>query len=745
MLPQRQPLTLTRASWRALSLTLALFGTLCGLSASRASAQDLTYNLAHNLPNAHRYEGGGVVDLNDLSAMKHLRDSPRSWVYEVQKGDHVGAVPQSVQAHFWFYVDRRLSARDLHLDVALAPGYAKQVMDVFVNGKKIANHNFKSDEWQSARFKVERAQVSEGFAHVKLHFRKRVEIKKGLQGPAVISAVRLAKTSLPELKVGRISSELVSAEGAQLTIPRQHGLDYFVETTKNSALEVAVSAGQLNAWAQTNKGSPKLLKRNITGTETLSLKAFKGAPVRLMLRAPKETTTFSASLSDAPPMKTKSSKKPELTKPKYVVFWLIDTLRADKLPFYQQRNSNGRKKVKTPHLSALAEEAMVVEPFYVQGNESKASHASLFTGTYPIKHGVYTEAAKLPKKLFTIAELFKSEGYLTGGYVSNGYVSDRWDFDQGFTKFQNFIREGKANNAQAVVKAAKRFVKRNKKKPFYLYLGTSDPHVTYRRHKDFIDDYSPKGYSGRFTKYLSGAELGKLKGRKPPKRPERARIEALYENEIAFNDHHFGELIKTLKEEGIYEDTMIIVSADHGDEFWEHGSCGHGHSLYQELVSVPLMVRWPAAFPQGRFEGGAEGVDLMPTLLELLGGQLPKGATVQGESLLPHMSAKAGYPQARMASMGTERFTLAIDQSKVVFRGRGAIESFDLQSDRKEAKDLSSSDAVLTLSTLDPLMLYLSRPRTWNKASWGAPNALREGFPKGFPRAWKRPTGRKKR
>jgi arylsulfatase A-like enzyme len=186
------------------------------------------------------------------------------------------------------------------------------------------------------------------------------------------------------------------------------------------------------------------------------------------------------------------------------------------------------------------------------------------------------------------------------------------------------------------------------------------------------------------------------------------------------------------------------VSADHGDEFWEHGSCGHGHSLYQELISVPLMIRWPNAFPAGRFTAGSEGVDLLPTMIELMGAELSEGAQLQGRSLLPQLSATEAYPQAYMASQGTERFALTLNRAKVIFRGRGSIESYNLSRDKKEARDLYKEDAVLTSTALDPLILYLARPRTWDKAQWGAPNALSASFPSELPKAWLKPAKRRR-
>ena len=721
---------------RVLKSLFFIFSVSIICSTVGQASPNLGYNLVDNLPNAHIYESGVIADLRQISAFKYLRDARRRWVYDYTFKGRKAALPQSIRADFWLPITTELAKQELALDVVLAPTGPKQVMDVFVGGQKIKNVNFTNSDWQSVRVKIPAKTVkSASLVKVKLHFRRRHEIKNGGKSAAAIRAIRLGLPSASPLphEEDKLLEILNRSASQELNLAAGQGIDYYISPSANSAsLKGKVSDGSVEFWTQIDGKKAKKLGQ-AQGKYTFDLKPLANQAVRLMLRN-----------TGASPVKVKgqiggfkSSKAVKVSKPKYVVFWLIDTLRADKLPFYQVENSNGRKKVKTPNLALLAKESMVYEPFYVQGNESKASHASLFTGVYPITHRVYNHKAKLPKSYTTIAELFKANGYHTGGYVSNGYVSDRWDFDQGFQTFTNFIRESKANNAKAVVRSAKRFIKKRKKKPFYLYLGTSDPHVTYRRHKEFIKDYYKKEYKGRYMKNITGQELADLKNKGEPSDTDKERVEALYENEIAFNDFHFGELVKVLKAEGIYDETMIIVSADHGDEFWEHGSCGHGHSLYQELINVPLMIRWPKSLGSGRFEAGADGVDLLPTLATLIGAKFKD--QIQGRDLSEQQSVSDAYPQAVMASKGVEQFTLKVGPAKVIYRGPGSVEAYNLTTDLKENTNLSDSHPILTQTALDPLATYLTRPRTWSKKDFGAANALSPEFPKTFPKTWLKP------
>ena len=713
---------------------------VCGVATSpnvtwSAPLPDLGYHLVHNLPHAHRYQDGVIADLSDMSAVKYLRDTKRRWVYGFTHQGRSAALPQSIRADFWLPIPTEVASQSLALDIVLAPFGSKQVMDVFVAGKKVKNVNFTSNDWQSVRIKLPQDISTAQIAKVKLHFRRRQEVAGGGKSPAAIRAIRLGTDSSPSLPTDEADLQAMlerMGDNGMLTLGAGQGLDYYVVPSKSGSVLRGKTTGDLQVWTQVDRKKPRKIKTISSGSFKLDLGNHADQPIRLMFRAGDQALSFNGKIGGAV-----KAKKPQITPPKYVVFWLIDTLRADKLPFYEVGNSNGRPKVKTPHLSAFAKESVVFEPFYVQGNESKASHASLFTGVYPVEHRVFTHKAKLPMQLTTIAEFFRAQKYHTGGFVSNGYVSDKWQFDQGFQTFQNFIREGVANNARAVMKAARRFIKKRSKKPFYLYLGTSDPHVTYRRHKEFIDDYFTGSYSGRYQKNITGGELGALKKKGPPSERDQERIEALYENEIAFNDKYFGQLIDTLKKQGIYDETLIIVSADHGDEFWEHGSCGHGHSLFQELVSVPLMIRWPKSLPRGaRFEAGADGVDLLPTLATLMGKSIDG---IQGRDLSAQMSVSDAYPQAVMASQGVEQFTLAVSSAKVIYRGPGSLQAYHLKADPSEQQDVSATHPITTLAALDPLLLYLSQARSWDKAAYGAPNALSSRFPSSFPKSWRKP------
>ena len=166
---------------------------------------------------------------------------------------------------------------------------------------------------------------------------------------------------------------------------------------------------------------------------------------------------------------------------------------------------------------------------------------------------------------------------------------------------------------------------------------------------------------------------------------------------------------------------MIIISSDHGDEFWEHGSCGHGQNLHQELISVPLVVRLPKLFPAGRsVQFGVDGADLLPTIQSILG--TPVSADVQGDSVLPLLWAQGEpYPVAQIASMGTRRYAMQVGPSTAIMGSEKSIRVFDASADAAELKDIFKTHPIYARASLDPLSLFMSRAKT-RRRRLGAPN-----------------------
>lgn len=413
---------------------------------------------------------------------------------------------------------------------------------------------------------------------------------------------------------------------------------------------------------------------------------------------------------------------PDVEPPKYIVFWLIDTLRADYLPIHFETN------VEAPNLQRLAAEGTSFKLAYVQGNESKTSHASLFSGMFPSAHGVVGRGSLRPHHTI-MPEGLKNAGYYTGAYISNGYVSKPWGFVQGWDFYLNNLRENYRIDGMSMQKMGAKWIRDNlEREKLFLYLGTIDPHVTYRRHDGIIEKYDTEPYTGRFQRACYGEDLGKIKGGslKVTER-DKLRIINLYKNEIDFNDQAFGELRKALEEAGVWDETMVVVTSDHGDEFWEHGSVGHGHSMYQDQVHVPLMFYYPPLIPEGTVvEAGADVLDVYPTLLDIVGGERPKG--MQGKSLVDVMyKTKGDYPEPASATQYKIHYAMQLQHWKLYLR-RGQFQMFDRIEDHLEMEDVADSHPVASRWLLDSMGWLRAHRKTWDKSVHGVPSNLSDGF-----------------
>ena len=408
--------------------------------------------------------------------------------------------------------------------------------------------------------------------------------------------------------------------------------------------------------------------------------------------------------------------------PKYVVFWIIDTLRADYLPLHFETD------VKAPNLKRLAAEGVSFETAYVQGTESRASHASLFTGKYPDRHRVLA-TGRVDPNLPILPHFFRDAGYTTGMLAANGYVSHLLNLDRGWDFYHNYIHEETALHAEFLVENGLEWIAGlEEEEPFFLYLGTIDPHATYRRHDDFIDLYEPADYRGRFRRHLSGEQLEKIKaGSKRPTEREKQRIINLYKNEITYNDYAFGKLRQALEDKGIWEDTLVVITADHGEEFWEHGSVGHGHNVHQEMVHVPLLFHYPRELPSGRIvRSGGEVIDIVPTIIDMLGEQPLEDR--QGMSLLPTIYGEhGGYPAPALATQYRFQYGLQIRDWKLYLRS-GSMRLYDRRTDPQEMTDIRADHPLASRWLQDSIGWFRAYRSEWDKSRWGVPNNVSEDF-----------------
>ncbi|MDQ3369884.1 MAG: sulfatase, partial [Myxococcota bacterium] len=418
--------------------------------------------------------------------------------------------------------------------------------------------------------------------------------------------------------------------------------------------------------------------------------------------------------------------RPTATPPRYVVLWVMDALRADKVPIFTPG-----ARAHTPNFDELAKSSAVFRQYYVQGNESQTSHSSVWTGLYPAVHGVRSAGVggtyRIEPRFEVLASKLGEAGLYTTAVTGNGFVTADGGYARGFQEFRNMMREQGIINGviygNQIVNAALAQLDARRANPTYLFLGTIDTHGPWIARKPWIDIYSPGPYHGPFQDFGTAKGLGFLPGRMgcsiiPPK-PDIERLIAIYDSAISYQDRELGRFIEQLKAWGIWDQTMLVITADHGEEFFEDKRCGHGGSLRDSLIRVPLLIYDPARFPGGTIvDEGAEGVDVMPTLLEAVGA--PVVEATQGASLIAlAQGVGRGWATPSYTSMYEYAHAMRIGRWKVRVGVTGVPIVADLVADPQERVDLAGTHPVERRMLTDNLGLFLALRKQWHKRSWG--------------------------
>ena len=269
------------------------------------------------------------------------------------------------------------------------------------------------------------------------------------------------------------------------------------------------------------------------------------------------------------------------------------------------------------------------------------------------------------------------------------------------------------------------FVEPKKDQPWFLYLGLIDTHVTWRAKQPWLDQYDG-GYKGRFASEFGDDGPGGFA--KDLSDREKDHVRALYDANVSYQDDLLGQLVEKLKSWGVWDKTMLIVTADHGDEQWEDGRVGHGGSVRESLVHVPLVVHYPPMFPAVRITEGTEGIDIVPTVADALG--VAADPEWQGTSLVGLANGGGGYPLLSTSSQYENAHGGRIGHWKIKLIGTQTPRLYNLASDPGERNDVwgKPSAQVGARLLLDPMWLLRNWNVEWKKAQWGNAAAVTSRF-----------------
>jgi len=301
-----------------------------------------------------------------------------------------------------------------------------------------------------------------------------------------------------------------------------------------------------------------------------------------------------------------------------VILISIDTLRQDHVGAY------GYEHDTTPNIDSFAAESVQFDHAIAMAPSTLPSHASIFTSMIPEHHRAFRSTERpLPDEAVTMAEILFRAGYRTGGFTAGAQMHEKYNVDQGFDVYDSFEQEmTHESRFSDIVAKGKDFLEEHGDEQFFLFLHTYEVHTPYTPPPEYLQAFDPD-YDGDLgdeitLQYLRSVFENPVRLRVSEK--DQRHIVAAYDGEIRNMDAAFGDLVAYLRERDLYDNTLIVFTSDHGEEFGERGRHGwHSWTLYDELLTVPLLIKLPGSRYGGRTVGEvARGIDLLPTMVDLL-------------------------------------------------------------------------------------------------------------------------------
>ncbi len=617
----------------------------------------------------------------------------------------------------------------------------RDTLSVYLNDKPLSRVTLKGDSFEDYRIQAPVETVVRGENALKFVYQTADKLVGGAPASFAVDYIRIIKEGddLPQGQnfepphVDRLVQpfKINNEEKIGLLLPMPSSLDYYLNVPKTANLCMSVGASTAGAGkkshdvgirvhaAPVDGGDPiELLSKNYSGSswhhEMLDLSKMEGKLVKLSISTNGDSlgraVLGDASIRIRPPQLATSGKA------KNVVMLCIDTLRADKLTAYD------KTYVKTPAFEKFVKESTLFEQCQAPSNWTKPSCATILTGLYPDTHKARGHSSRVAASVKLASEYFQPLGFNTGAFIANGYLAGEFGFNRGWGKYINYIRENKNTDAENVYKDALSFIAENKEKPFFTYIQTIDPHVPYDPPDEDLKMYDAGQYEGPVKNRSTGNLLEEVKRKKVILNArDKKRLESLYDGEITYHDRYFGHFLDGLKKLGVLDNTVIVVCSDHGEEFFDHDSVGHGHTLFQELLHVPFVIRAPGVVPAGvRSKVDVNLADILPTVLSAIGAEAP--SSIEGEDVLPICNGDTANPVAVSFSCfyseaDNRNLSWTARQGDFKLRMKGPSNTYlcNLALDPRETRDDDEKYPLALRALRIALGQFIGAP---NKANW---------------------------
>jgi arylsulfatase A-like enzyme len=752
-----------RGAWAALALlVVGLPLGACGRSCGRPRPATL-YDLAERLWLADRSSPGrDVVLFGTPSAERHALEG---FTWELDGSSWAWAEGKCVLAFEWSETPPRRAV----LDLEASPGNEGQGVEVVLNQTAIGALDLEKNRTRyELRIPSEAQRV--GTNRMAFSFRKTSPLSAGdlRQSAARFFGVTIgpeddggvagltARESPPVFGEGRGKERgtlaMVGPASARyaLSLPERAALRFtpdLVSTTRKLGQSV-----EFRVTLESESGGERVLWRRVlgprdgTGEVVLPLEGRPGSLVRLglhiggrtqdrfvwgLMRAPR--VEGSARVGDLlpPPAGAGGSARTSEVAARLqnvnVVLVILDAARAGHFGCY----GYGRRT--TPEIDRIASDGVVFDRAYTVSVNTLGGMSSVWTSQYPDAHHHGVQFLEpLPTDRPTLAEWLSGRGVKTLGVVANAMAGNASWLDRGFGEFREaFVDKRYGSRAEVFRAWAHPWLAEHKRERFFAYLHFREPHSPLDPPDSFMEMFGPnrplKASQRIGTRWFEAVNSGEVR----PTSEEIEHLVRLYDGNLAYADREVGALRACLEREGLWERTLLIVAADHGEQLYEDGYIGHSAQVREESARIPLIIHFPVGLgPRGvRVKELVDSTDLAPTVAELFGGQGASAPTsFQGQSLLPVIEGRAGKAAVLVRTVWERPvYALVSTDTKLVYNTRTGDERlFFLTPDPDERHDGAAENPVRASFYRQSLHAWLARLAQAPRANPGGLAVTRE-------------------
>ena len=711
---------------RAAVLFLALAATGC----QRRESLPLALDLAAAAPAADRDGTWRVVCFGSPSGIaaqfSGFFDAPLP-----PSGDTAAWVARSVEIGVRI---ARIEPQAALVDVAPFPGLKGQRADVFLNDQRVGGFALAPTR-RRYRVSMPAPAQREGVNRIRIGFAAAGESQRTfrrrmaavLYGLALVPASDRTYADL----LAQDAPPLVSSDGESVTLAAPGALRFALRAPEAGELRFtpALHPAARNAGgrvplrvlledeehgARTLWSGEVTARQGLTGEVALKLDAAPGAPILVSLERDAGEERFAWGVFQKPRILGRAARDPIAALPTptplnrradalraslgdaSVLYVILDAAGARHFGAY------GSPRRATPEIDRIADEGVVFEDAYSVATFTHLSMASAWTAVLPDQHhnGVLPNAP-LPADRLTLAELLSAHQIHTAGFVSNGVAGPGFALGRGFAEFEEvFKRLG--SHAEAYRKVLPGWLRANTHRRFFLYVHFREPHFAYDPPPPFNTLFGPDAPLTKSVKTKYDWITDVNWKRHVPVAAELDHLRRLYDGNLAYVDREVGELRKTMEAIGMWDRSLVIITADHGDGLYEHEYIGHLDQVYEDQLRVPLVIKFPkGAGPRGqRVKGLVDTLDIAPTIADAFQvlGQGGSEKAFIGRSLLPVVLGAPTKPWVLARCAGEQpKYGLREGRMKLVYHtARDSAELYDLAADPRERDDLASARPLET-------------------------------------------------